>query len=253
MKNTAACARKFRSLLKKLETGPEPTPVGDGDPISTLIYSYLLWEATIADANTGFEKICESVVDFNELRVSLPHDVVEMIGVDYPHADERAKRLRASLRDIYVREHEVSLTQLATLGKRDTKSYLESLEGMVPFVASRLQLLHYEGRYIPVDEQLRELLIEEGAVDESANLVEITNWIIRQLKSGQEMEVAGQLQRWSDREVQRSRRNAARRVSRKKPVRTTARKTTASKKTATKKTAATSRSRKKTTTRKAAR
>ncbi len=250
MKNTAACAKKFRSLLKKLEAGPEPVPAGKGDPVSTLIYSCLLWEATVTDADAAFQSIIKGVVDFNELRVLLPHDMIEIMGEEYPHADERSRRLRAILRDIYVRAHEVSLSDVDELGKRDTKVYLESLEGMVPFVSSRLQLLHYEGKLVPVDEQLRGLLIDEGAVDQSASVTEITNWIGRQLKSGEELEVAGKLQAWSDQEIQKQRRNAARRVSRKKPVRTT--KKTASKKTTTKKASTTTRSRKKTTGRKAA-
>ena len=131
MKNTAACAQKFRALLKKLEKGQDPTPVSDGDPVSTLIYSSLLWEATVSDATTAFDKLMKSVVDYNELRVLLAHDVIDIIGEEYPKADERARRLRAMLRDIYVREHEVTLESLSSLGKKDTKVYLESLEGMV--------------------------------------------------------------------------------------------------------------------------
>ncbi|MDG2053811.1 MAG: hypothetical protein P8J86_03805 [Phycisphaerales bacterium] len=236
MKNTAACAQKFRALLKKLEKGQDLTPASDGDPVSTLIYSSLLWEATVSDATTAFDKLVKSVVDYNELRVLLAHDVIDIIGEDYPKADERARRLRAMLRDIYVREHEVTLGSLSSLGKKDTKIYLDTLEGMVSFVSSRIQLLHYEGRGIPVDEQLRELLVEESAVDASAKPVEITNWITRQIKVEQDLEVAGQLQRWSDNEAQRQRRNAARRVTRKKPVSTTTSKKTTAKKTASKKT-----------------
>jgi hypothetical protein len=267
VKNTAACAQKFRALLKKLEKGQDPTPVSDGDPVSTLIYSSLLWEATVSDATTAFDKLMKSVVDYNELRVLLAHDVIDIIGEDYPKADERARRLRAMLRDIYVREHEVTLESLSSLGKKDTKVYLESLEGMVSFVSSRIQLLHYEGRCVPVDEQLRELLIEESAVDASAKSMEITNWMTRQIKADQDLEVAGQLQQWSDNESQRQRRNAARRVTRKKPVSTTvskktttnktvskktASKKTVGKKTATKKTSTASSGRKKTGTRKTA-
>src|SRR5690606_23454474 len=77
----------------------------------------------------------------------------------------------------------VTLERLSANGKRDARSYIESLEGIVPFVAARTLLLCYGVHGVPVDEQLRTCLAEAGAVEAEANLLEIAAALGRHIKA----------------------------------------------------------------------
>lgn len=213
MKNAAVGAKKLSALLKKIGDVDAPAPVtppGDDlapaeadapvrhDPIATLVMSFLMWESTAEKAQAAYDRILESVVDFNDLRVSMPHETVEMIGPRYPLALNRAQRLRASLRNIYLREHAVSLDKPAAAGKRDLKKYIDSLEGMVPYVASRVVLLCFETHGLPVDEQLRTALIEAEVADASVEVPELATWLASQIRAGDAAPTHAALQKWMD-------------------------------------------------------
>lgn len=215
MKNAAVGAKKLTALMKKIGRKPLPEPVvlpgaefqeesPEGatplkhDPVGTLVMSFLMWESTADKAQTAYDRILSSVVDFNDLRVSMPHETVEMIGPRYPLALNRAQRLRATLRNIYMREHAVSLDKPAIAGKRDLKKYVDSLEGMVPYVANRLLLLSFDVHGLPVDEQLRTALIDAEVADASVEVPELASWLATQIRADEAVAVHAALQAWND-------------------------------------------------------
>lgn len=179
-------APKLAALLKKPPTTPAPAlpeALASRDPIAVLVFSFLLWEASTPMALEAYERFTAMTVDMNDLRVSLPADIVATLGPRYPHAEERALRLKATLNDIFRREHAVRLPPAAA-GKRDIRAYVESLEGIVgPFVATRVLLLCYGVHGIPVDERTRELLIEAGVFESKADQQEIAGAISRHVKA----------------------------------------------------------------------
>jgi endonuclease III len=231
VKNAAVAAKKFTALLKKIgRVDPPPpawrlgsadegaAPEGDAtaahDPIATLVMSFLMWESTTDRAQTAYQHIRNSVVDFNELRVCMPHETVEIIGQRYPLALNRAQRLRAAMRNIYLREHAMNLDKHASGGKRDLRKYIESLEGMVPYVANRTLLLCFETHVLPVDEQLRTALIEAEVADASVEVPELATWLAMHVKAPEILNVHAALQKWMD-----SKAVAAERRSQRKPAR----------------------------------
>ncbi len=198
MKNANQCTKKLTSLIKKLPASTPPEfPDGD-DPIVVLVQSFLMWEASTAKMLTAYPRILESVVDFNDLRVSMPFETADMIGTRYPRALERCERLRATLREIYLREHAISFESLRDMGKRDIKKYLESLDGITPYIASRVLLIAFEVHGIPVDEQLRARLVAEGAATADQSVGELANWLSRHVKAEDSLAVHFTLQAWMD-------------------------------------------------------
>lgn len=224
MNNASACAKSLTRLLKSLPA-PEPDPQwADMTPMDVLVQSYLMWDASSDKARTGYEKLMSGLVDYNELRVTLPHEIVEALGVRYPLVEDRARRLRATLRDIYMREHEVSLDALHEQGKREIRKYLESLDGIPVYVAARTLLIAFDGHAVPVDDQMRQALIEEEAADESADVVELSNWLCRHIKASDALEAHLKLQEWieSGRKPKRRRRTSSKRKTSSKKKRRTA-------------------------------
>lgn len=233
MKNATACMKQLNAVLKKLPaTTPEDLPDQD-DPVAVLVQSFLMWEAATEKARMAYERLRERVVDFNDLRQCMPHEMEEYFGARYPLSSERCQRLRATLRNVYMREHSVTLESLRSMGKRDVKKYIESLEGMTPYVAARVMLLCFDTHAIPVDEQLRTQLIAAGASDESADVAALSAWLARQVKASQGRAVAAGLQAWIDEVGGKAPSKGGKKKTSKKTTKKTTKKT--SKKTTAKK------------------
>lgn len=163
---------------------PEP-PVW-GDPIThQMVFSFLLWRATAKQANAAMKKLLESVVDYNEMRICLPHELVEMIGSRHPHAEERVIRMRATLNDVYSTEHTIGLSRLSTIGKRDAKAMLDELDGIPSFVSARVALLSLNCHAFPVDERILALLKEEGVLAPKTTCDSASSWLERQIRAGE--------------------------------------------------------------------
>jgi colicin import membrane protein len=159
-------AAKLAALLKKFApTSDAPRPAAAaGDPIATIIQSFLLWEASSAHAAAGMDRIAKHCVDFNELRVCQPEEIVAILPSRYPFVEERSDRLRRVLNDLYRREHRLSLDHVAGMAKREQRAYLENLDGMLGFVSARVLLLHFQHSLVPCDDQLVDLLVTEKAL-----------------------------------------------------------------------------------------
>ena len=82
MKKAADAGRNFSALMKKIGKPASP-PEGEA-AIDVLVMSFLMWESTAAKAKTAYERIQQRIVDFNDLRVSMPQEIVDFIGSRYP-------------------------------------------------------------------------------------------------------------------------------------------------------------------------
>ncbi|MCA9295232.1 MAG: hypothetical protein KC983_01920 [Phycisphaerales bacterium] len=224
MKNATACTKALTTLLKSLDMAIESAGPDQDDPIAVLVYSFLLWESTTTKAMAAYEKVRHAVVDFNDLRICMPHETVAFIGSNYPRALDRCQRLRAALRDIYLREHAVTLERLVGLGKRDARKYIETLDGTTPYVAERLMVVSFGIHGMPVDEQLRTQLIDAGVLEEGIEVPEAISWLTRQIKSADSRQAHLGLQAWMDAQAEAPR-SKKKSTSRKTSSRTTSKKT----------------------------
>ena len=200
MRNTPDSTKKLNGLLRKLMKQAPPVESNESvDPVEVLVKSFLIWESTTTKATAAYKRIMDQVVDFNDLRVSMPDELVEWIGPRYPMALERCKRLRASLRDTFKREHAVNLDRLHGLGRREVKQYLRSLDGISPYAADRVTLLCFDAHCMPVDQRLRRALIKEGTCRESIEIADLSSWLARHVKAADGAVTHSALQAWSDR------------------------------------------------------
>lgn len=214
MKNSTEYAKKFRTFCKKL---PSATAQAHKDgPIAELIYSQLLWNASTRQATTAYKKLMSAVIDLNDLRMNMPHETIVVIGVSYPQAEERARRLRSILRGIYLREHDVKLTSLEGAGKTEAKEYIQTLEGMTHFVAGRVLSLCFGVSTFPVDDRTFRALLSEGVLHEETDLEAAASWLGRQVKAKDVAKVHGNLHAWVESNP----------VAKKKTTKKTAKKTT---------------------------
>lgn len=191
MKNATEHAKKLRGLLRRTRRrDDEQPPTG---PVAHLIYAFCLWETTRRQAHQAYGRLMKQVVDANDLRVSDTGELVSWLTDRYSRAEERAMRLREVLHGIYVREHGVTLDHLLDKPKRDARAYLESLPGMVPFVAASVMLNALDGHAIPVDEQLVTRLKRDGAADPDASLEQVQAFLEHQIKAADAPKAHAQL------------------------------------------------------------
>ena len=187
-------AKKFKTFCKKL---PSATAQAHKDgSIAELIYSQLLWNASTRQATTAYKKLMSAFIDLNDLRMNMPHETIGVIGVSYPQAEERARRLRSILRGVYLREHDVKLTSLEGAGKTEAKEYIQTLEGMTHFVSGRVLSLCFGVSTFPVDDRTFRALLSEGVLHEEADLEEAASWLGRQVKAKDVAKVHGSLHAW---------------------------------------------------------
>lgn len=159
--------------------------------------SFLLWESSEALATVAMGRLFAGVVDCNEIRIFLPSELSEIIGAEYPRSMERSLRLGSALNDVYEREHDVNLECLGLMNKREARSYLLTLEGVPPFVASRMLLLCLGGHAFPVDERLSTFLAAEGVVKKSDSVETATNRMERLIRSGDAQNAYRAIEAWA--------------------------------------------------------
>ncbi len=213
---TSENSKEVASLVKRLKSeypgaapGSPSAGAGGGsaspcdiEPTEPLlcefVRSFMIWEATTAKADAVLKRLHEAVVDFNELRICLPDELVRIIGERYPRVEERALRLRAALGEIYHRQHAVTLEPLAEMSKRDAKEYLDSLEGVPRFVSSRVLLLRMGAHTAPVDGRLSKRLIEAEIAEPGSSPEAAAVSLERKVRAGDLLDVYRLLQAWAD-------------------------------------------------------
>lgn len=197
--STTKNARSIKSLLNKLGAKYKDEMPPPREAMEELLFSFLLWESTWARADAAFKRMQSRMVDFNELRVCGIDEIAGVLGKTYPLAEERAGRLKDTLNELYRDHHAVSLEACQEMNKRDARTYLESLEGMTPFVSARVMLVVLGAHAVPVDQKLAQRLIEAEAIDETdADPASISASLERAIKSADSLQAHWLFQQWSD-------------------------------------------------------
>ena len=202
MKNAAEYAKRFKKFVRKLPS-IEVTANEDG-VIGEVIYSHLLWNANAKQARAAYKKMMSAAVDLNDLRMNQVFEIIELVGVNYPRVEERAKRLRTVINAIYLREHDVKVESLAGAGKRDVREYFETLNGITPFVCNRVIALCYEVSAMPIDERTIDAMISNELLHEDVTVSDAASWLTQQVRADDVCEVHASLHAWVETQQDRA-------------------------------------------------
>lgn len=209
-------SHQLTELLEGLASPPEPSdlhtlatpepPPGQADPIlAQLLYSILLCDTAIAQAQTAMARLRDEVVDCNELRVCTRSELASMLGARFPRAAERADRLKAALNDIYLRQHALSLEHLTESTKRQARTYIESIEGVPPYAAARTLLLELTVHAFPVDSRITALLKDHRVVPAGLAPQSVATKIERLIRAGQARDAYLLIEHWCQHNAPRPR------------------------------------------------
>lgn len=170
MKNSSTYERKFKTLLGKMKKAYSPEePQLPTDPTEELLWSVVLEDANEGTAKVALSRLTGHFVDHNELRVSRPDEIVDVLPNTLSDARDRAGRIIRSLQAAFDRFDALEMTELRDFPKREARGFLSAIPGMTPFVEGRVCLFSLGIHAIPVDQALVKLLVERDAVHEETD------------------------------------------------------------------------------------
>jgi len=186
--------RLFHQLIRKFG---KPAAFELTNPIEQLVVGILASCTSLNKAQTVFRKLRHQMVDLNELRVTPPTELAEIIGDGLPLAREKARRIVDALNDIRRRQDTMDLMFLRERGRREAREYLESLEGVDRSAAASVVLYSLGGHAIPVDDLMLYVLRSEEMVDPAAELAEVQGFLERHISAADTQAFAELLGRYA--------------------------------------------------------
>lgn len=184
MKRGSEYAKRVKQLYQRLirKLGKPELPELT-DPIHQLIVGILSENSAEKKAVALFQRICEQMVDLNELRVTPPMELADFIGNSVPQGLEKAHRVIRVLNEVRARQDALDLSFLRQRGRREAREYLESLDGVGSYAAASVMVHSLGGHAIPVDYLTIYVLRKENVVEESADRAEVQGFLERNVSA----------------------------------------------------------------------
>jgi endonuclease III len=134
-------------------------------PVEHALRTILSEEATTSQVEQAMNRLREHFVDWNDLRVSRPREIREVLGPDFPRAVEKARVIPRLLDQVFKRHNSMVWDFLEDLGKVAVRSYFESLQEVRPFVAAILARDCAGAHAFPVDRDVARVLERLGILE----------------------------------------------------------------------------------------
>jgi endonuclease-3 len=116
----------------------EPTST-HGDPLDEIVLEVLSEDSTNKDAARAFRELRRAFVDWNEVRVSRPGEIQQVLE-PLEGAASKARRIQQMLDGLFRRRSALSLSFLLDAGPREARDFLGQLEGVGEEFAARVML-----------------------------------------------------------------------------------------------------------------
>jgi len=184
MKNNKEYSPKIKSLYRSLKREySRAEKVVYDEPLEALIYGIISENMSEPAAQSAIKSIASNFVNFNDLRVSLEEEIVEMLGQDTPEIRNTVCVLKKVLGNLFRKYNEVSLEALKKIGKRPAKKILEQMEGVSDFAVNYCMLTSLGGHAIPLTARMTEYLRSNELVHPEADEQEIEGFLARQISA----------------------------------------------------------------------
>ena len=199
MKDSNEYGARLKKLINRLQrSGGQAAEPEIQDVTAELILACLSEYNSESKARAALNKLRNHFVDFNELRVSRSTEVIEALGKNFQEARPTAERILKVLRQAFTKMNSMDLESLHPMGKREAKTFFESLEGITPYVVSRVMMRGLDGHAFPVHEPMLKMLRAEEVVDAKAEAEEVQGFLERQITSARIHKVYALLRRHAD-------------------------------------------------------
>ncbi|MHC4618801.1 MAG: hypothetical protein ACYTEQ_13740 [Planctomycetota bacterium] len=207
MKDSKEYSRKIRKLYTALKRKySRPQKAAYEDPVEALVFAVVAEKMSDAAAQAAVKRFGDCFVDLNDLRVSRPEEIIEVLRGDAPLAKSIASTLTGALNAVFNKYNTVSLRALKKIGKKQAKQTLQKAISASPFVIDYCMLTSLQGHAIPLTETMTDYLRSSELVHPDADEQQIEGFLAKQISSENGYEFYWLLRRQSE----------SRRVSRKR-------------------------------------
>lgn len=184
MKDSAEHSARLKRFINRIRRELGAPTVGEPtDPTTELMLACLSVDATEAKARAALNRLHSSFVDFNELRVSRPEEIVDVMGKGFPAARETAASILALLKEVFDINDSLDLSQLVLEGKREARSFIEQMEHATPYVVARIMLNSLEAHAFPVNDQMIKMLRSEEIITAQADAADVQGFLERHISA----------------------------------------------------------------------
>jgi endonuclease III len=210
MKNSQHYASKIQKLFRAMrrEYGKVKKSTFE-EPVDAVILAILSEKMADSAAQSYARKLAGHFVDSNDLRVSRPDEIIEVLGKDNSEIKDIASTLTKALYSIFNRYDIVSLHELTQMGKRSARQTLTKLDCLSPFVCDYVMLTALQGHAVPLTEKMIEYLREENLIHPDADEADIQGFLTRQIPASKAYEFYELLRHESEKGAVRAKSKAA--------------------------------------------
>jgi len=143
----------------------QPSAVAVTHPVEHALRAILSEEATSEQVDQAMARIRRHFVDLNDLRVSRPREIREVLGVNFPRSGQKARVMPRLLDQVFKQFNSMVWDFLHEMGKVEARAYFEKLEDVRPFVAAVMARDCTGAHAFPVDGDVARVLGRLGILD----------------------------------------------------------------------------------------
>ncbi len=186
MKSSAVYAEKIKKLYAQQKRGASAPewPETDG-LIESLMLAVLSDGVSLTKALSALNAMRASTVDLNDLRVSTPQVLADVIDSSIPNGLPRTSALIRVLNAVFEHENEVSIDRLKTINKKERREYLSGLDGISPYAMACTMIFGFNDHAIAVEEGLLETLKQEDLIAEDCTAEKAQQFLERQIPASE--------------------------------------------------------------------
>jgi endonuclease III len=147
----------------------QPPPVAITHPVEHAMRTILSEEATSEQVEQAMGRIRRHFVDLNDLRVSRPREIRDVLGPNFPRSGQKARVMPRILDQVFKQFNSMVWDFLHEMGKVEARVYFEKLEDVRPFLAAVLARDCTGAHAFPVDLDVARVLGRLGILDPSSH------------------------------------------------------------------------------------
>jgi len=199
MKNSREYSQKVQRLYRSLKRKyPKAKKLIYDEPVEAIIHAIISEKMSETATQSAIKRFADYFVDWNDLRVSRPEEIVEVLGADTSVTRDIALALTSALCAVFDRYNTVSLKALKKIGKRPARQTLEKMNGLSRFVVSYCMLTSLYGHAIPLTKKMIDYLRSKQLIHPDADEQQIEGFLARQISAENASEFYALLRRQSE-------------------------------------------------------
>ena len=213
MQNSKEYSQKIQKLYRTFKRqSSKVKKISYEEPVDSLVYGVVSENISKKAADAAFKQFTGYFVDWNDMRVSRPEEIIEILSESSELSKVIAVSLITMLRAIFETYNGISLEHLKKMGKRPARKALEKIEGSTCFVVDYCMLTSLYGHAIPLTKKMVEYLRKNELIHPESDEQEVEGFLTKQIRSENAYEFYSLLRQHSERSRARKKKKSTKKA-----------------------------------------